>query len=312
MSLDLRFKIAELVPDPSCVYNALEHIISSCDVPEDITERTRLGIRLSLCEFAAAGVAYPPICEDPFSLKTCTSLLETKSTWWTTFSGNYRHISTICTELQPQFNMRQVLAVYGNASSLFATYHDIISKEMRAEQEHHRKEVEQLQNQVGEICEHLQSLNSELLQFQTGLALTHETSNATLHELNTFVIFATKELQDFTEGLVLAHSSSLELERRHQTLSQELTLLAQDTVSISTRQRESLSELESAVFNTSHTLREDTTALHNAVEGIKSVLWILRLVGHLLSSANILVYMLLFMLFVWWARPSPQPDLAFY
>lgn len=312
MSLDLRTKLAELVPESSCVYNALDYIIESCTVPEDVAERTKLGVRLSICEFAAAGVAYPPICEDSQAFKTCTSLLESKPTWWTTFSGNYRHISTICSELQPQFHTRQALAVYGNASLLFGKYQEMLATEMRAEQELHRQEVKRLHDQVSEVFRQLRTVSIELQSFQTDLAFSHQTNNATMNEMKVSIIMALHELQLFTDSLAVAHDSGMELERRHRLLSHELANMAKSANEVRLGQQDSLMELKSVVGATSISLKADTAALRNAVDGIKGLLWVLRLVGDMLSSVTTTTCVVLLSLFLWWLRPSPQPDLAFY
>lgn len=120
--MNLLARINELVSNPSCVYDALETILQSCETPEDVTERTWLTVKLSICEFLAARVEFPEICRDQFSLAKCTRLLETKATWWTTYSGNYRQISVICSEYQPQAGARKALEVLSNATDLFGRY----------------------------------------------------------------------------------------------------------------------------------------------------------------------------------------------
>lgn len=122
MALEIIKKLDQLVPNQSCIYNVLEPILHSCETPDNITERTRISVGLSICEFSAAHVQFPAICMDPNQLTSCTIQLESKATWWATFSGNYRHISTICNEYQPHFETNKVINTFKNASELFRAY----------------------------------------------------------------------------------------------------------------------------------------------------------------------------------------------
>lgn len=122
--MNILAQINELASSPGCVYEALESILQSCEAPEDVTERTWLTVKLSICEFLAAHIEFPDFCRDRSRLAQCTQLLETKATWWTTYSGNYRQISVICSEYQPHSGARRALGVIKNATDLFSRYEE--------------------------------------------------------------------------------------------------------------------------------------------------------------------------------------------
>lgn len=167
MSLELIQKLDQLVPNPSCVYHTLAPILHSCETPENIEERTRLSVGLSLCEFSAAHVEYPIICIDPDQLTACTMQLESKATWWTTFSGNYRHISTICNEYRPQFEAEKVKNTFRSASELFNTYQHEVSTFAQDLSMQRQKANDLWSKSAIELSEKLYTSLGQIKQFQS-------------------------------------------------------------------------------------------------------------------------------------------------
>lgn len=161
MSLDLIARLDEIVPDPGCIYAALEPILTTCEAPENVGDRTQLAVRLALCEFAAAGIDHPPAC-DGSELITCTRALAANSTWWTTFSGQYRHISLVCREHQPQHAAHQVVGVFRDAHGAFTAYKAGMDSELAALQRATTAATDELALVTTQLATGLEQLDARL------------------------------------------------------------------------------------------------------------------------------------------------------
>lgn len=194
MSLDFISRLNQLVPNPACVYNILEPILHSCEVPEQVEERTKLSVGLSLCEFIAASVDFPPVCLDPNQVVLCTKQLETKATWWTTFSGNYRHISVICHEYQPQFEAKRFMQTFKDAGKIFDMYqhemndyaHELSAQRSKVSGEW-KEAASSLSEQIHLAQEQLlvfqSQLNSQASQYSTEISAVSYLANDTLQQM---------------------------------------------------------------------------------------------------------------------------------
>lgn len=92
-------KLCELAPPPSCFRNMLLSVLKSC---ETLTteERVNHAVKLTLCELAAAHITAPQTCTLDILIgqnrRACLKDLESSPQFWTSFSGNFRSIATIC------------------------------------------------------------------------------------------------------------------------------------------------------------------------------------------------------------------------
>lgn len=109
-----------------CYKEALKEIIEICisEGPEaiDPSSRKELALKLSICEFRASGVNYPPECHILYTADDylrCISKLEKIPQYWTTFSGNYRDIGRICYEESLPYQKDHIIGLYSNISSIY-------------------------------------------------------------------------------------------------------------------------------------------------------------------------------------------------
>lgn len=101
-------QFCELAPPPSCFRSVLRQIMPECDTLSD-DDRAAFAVRLTLCELALAHIRPPRQCaaattdvgatllhNDRVTRSKCLRQLEENPQFWTSFSGNFRSIRTIC------------------------------------------------------------------------------------------------------------------------------------------------------------------------------------------------------------------------
>lgn len=182
MSLQLIAKIGELAPNPDCVYRVLEDLLPHCNVPGDVTERTWLSVQLSACEFDAAGIEYPPSCNNFDTLMDCTSYLESKPTWWTTFSGNYRHISTICNEHRSQYEVQNIVHLYQNISRMMFSHQNCAEEALDLAQSRFDQAVQSAAGWSSSMAD----LSEKLSELYQNLSSTNNVAQAIPAAVNNF------------------------------------------------------------------------------------------------------------------------------
>lgn len=114
----------------SCVKQALAEFLPRC-LKEgfdsiDSHERVETAVKLSICEFEASGLqSIPKSClqtnTDIESMMDCMLHLESSTKWWTTYSGNYQKLPTICYENSLPYEKEQLLDVYVKLQTLYGT-----------------------------------------------------------------------------------------------------------------------------------------------------------------------------------------------
>lgn len=109
----------------SCVRDALEQFLPIClnqGVESiDTSFRVETAVKLSICEFQASGLGHiPEACNESNidSLMDCMIQLESSTQWWTTYSGNYQRLSSICFENSLPFEKDQILSLFLNITNL--------------------------------------------------------------------------------------------------------------------------------------------------------------------------------------------------
>lgn len=125
-----------------CAKKALEPIINQCaEGIETISpiQQKLIAIQLSICEFENAEISYPSECKSQ-KLDTCILLLEKSPQYWTTFSGYYREIRSICHQVSLPFAKDQILQVYENITEFYRTLMD--------EMTNSNKYTEDMQNEL--------------------------------------------------------------------------------------------------------------------------------------------------------------------
>ena len=113
----------------TCVKDALKSYLPQCMANgfESIDAETRVetAIKLSVCEFQASGLGEIPancMVDDLGSMMDCMFELESSSQWWTTYSGNYQRLSSICYENLLPFEKEQILRLFLNITELYDSF----------------------------------------------------------------------------------------------------------------------------------------------------------------------------------------------
>lgn len=110
---------------PQCIANGLESI--------DAETRVETAIKLSICEFQASGLGEIPencMVDDLGSMMDCMFELESSSQWWTTYSGNYQRLSSICYENLLPFEKEQILKLFLNITELYDSFGDDVDTKL--------------------------------------------------------------------------------------------------------------------------------------------------------------------------------------
>lgn len=114
-----------------CTFNALSEYIGQCSKTSfDLVDshlRLQLAVRLSVCEFEEAGVDYPSQCkylDSSADFLDCVKQFRGSSQLWTTYSGNYRKLRSLCYEEsfpQAKYHMIQLFA---NITKVYYSFYD--------------------------------------------------------------------------------------------------------------------------------------------------------------------------------------------
>lgn len=140
----------------TCVKDALQNFLPTC-LKQGIESvetsfRVETAVKLSICEFKESGLNYiPDACNstDIESMMDCMLELESSAQWWTTYSGNYQRLPTICFENSLPYEKEQILALFLNITDVYGEmnenmtshFYRIISKVETASEKHFEKVV---------------------------------------------------------------------------------------------------------------------------------------------------------------------------
>ncbi|CAR30739.1 hypothetical protein ZYGR_0P00410 [Zygosaccharomyces rouxii] len=104
---------------PICLKQGVESIESSFKV--------ETAVKLSICEFQVAGLGHiPDSCKNTQtdSMMDCMIQLESSAQWWTTYSGNYQRLSSICFENSLPYEKEQILSLFLNITNIQSEIND--------------------------------------------------------------------------------------------------------------------------------------------------------------------------------------------
>ncbi|ODV81784.1 Tht1-like nuclear fusion protein, partial [Suhomyces tanzawaensis NRRL Y-17324] len=119
IQLTIAIKLLDSSVASVCVQKSLQPILPAClsQGIESLDPNLRkiLAIKLALCEFQNAGILYPSACNHlDEELELCIENLEKSPQYWTTFSGYYREIQTICYEESLPYQKDHVISLFNN------------------------------------------------------------------------------------------------------------------------------------------------------------------------------------------------------
>lgn len=152
---NLEPQFSQLAVDTSpCTTDALAEFITQCGEKGidgiDPELRLQLAVRLSLCEFAEAGVDYPVAC-DLGDWKRCTGEFRKLAQLWTTYSGNYRKLRTVCYEEAVPHVKKHILGLFFNVTKVYEQFYAAAANSARdteAVQVQLSEKVQKLANQM--------------------------------------------------------------------------------------------------------------------------------------------------------------------
>lgn len=123
--------------ESTCVKNALQVFLPRClklgIESIDSALRVETAARLSICEFEESGLeAIPATCqsEDINSLMECMIQLESSNQWWTTYSGNYQRLPTICFENALPYEKEQILQLFLNVTGIYEDFSEGMTSQL--------------------------------------------------------------------------------------------------------------------------------------------------------------------------------------
>ncbi|KAK9479637.1 Tht1-like nuclear fusion protein-domain-containing protein [Lipomyces japonicus] len=114
-------KLCELSPPSSCFRDSLADILPSCQI---LTTDMRVthAIRLTLCELSAGLVDAPTTCLRDLTQKNqrenCLHVLKSSPQYWTSFSGNFRSIGSICFAERNTHEQEEIVLLYSNLTQV--------------------------------------------------------------------------------------------------------------------------------------------------------------------------------------------------
>lgn len=168
---------------PVCLKQGVESIESSFKV--------ETAVKLSICEFQVAGLGYiADSCRNTQtdSMMDCMIQLESSAQWWTTYSGNYQRLSSICFEHSLPHEKEQILSLFLNITNIHSEINDNLTKQF----------FKLISNVESSSDEHLQTIGQL---FEDYLKQFEETFKGKQNEFKGF--------QDDMQSLILKNSQSI-------------------------------------------------------------------------------------------------------
>lgn len=187
-----------------CAQQAVSEIMPFCIAGNTLTPSMRrsLAIELSICEFELAGIVYPSICKSIGSddeEAICIMELEASPQFWTTFSGYYRDVRTICYEESLPYEKEQVINLFSNITTIYETFYTEM-KQSRAYSEEAQSQLQArfedmvsiFNTMVDELYVYHQEMNEDFKEFSANVGLILDTA---LHVISDTASSYTDDLQ---------------------------------------------------------------------------------------------------------------------
>lgn len=128
-----------------CAHKALEVVIEHCASGGveslSLSLRKKLAVMLSLCEFQDSAIDYPLSCKKLHSdedYHECVQDLRSTSQFWTTYSGNYRRIKSICHEEAMPFFKEHLLELFDNVTKAYTSFYLATQENTQATEQHQK------------------------------------------------------------------------------------------------------------------------------------------------------------------------------
>lgn len=125
--IDSQFLELQAIHKTPCMQRAISSFILECKIKgADLVDseiRIILAVKLSICEFEETEVSYPESCRNPpatDNYKMCIQEFRGNSQLWTTYSGNYRKLRSICFEESFPFIKNHVIDLFYNITKIYS------------------------------------------------------------------------------------------------------------------------------------------------------------------------------------------------
>ncbi|SCU90173.1 LAMI_0E00914g1_1 [Lachancea mirantina] len=254
----------------SCASLALSELLPLClqhgleTVPSLL--RVKTAIKLSMCEFEASGLkSIPQNCDrfDGSTIENCVRELETLPQWWTTYSGNFQRLSSLCYENSLPYEKEQILELFlnitrayedmqavfdRNVREAYSSFEDLSAENDERFEQFFEEQYERFENMTKA---HGSATSSQVAHFQEELSerlsnsLSH--TNAFVDELGSDVFDGLQLIRKlFREFYADLNDSSYS--RQIQDLKDEhlsnLEALSRDSVHVAASQKEDMKKFE--------------------------------------------------------------------
>ncbi|SCU79546.1 LAFA_0B03862g1_1 [Lachancea sp. 'fantastica'] len=110
---------------PACLENGIETV--------DPKLKVRAAVSLSFCEFQESGLEVrPKHCSDlKFGdINMCVEELRSSPQWWTTYSGYYQRLPTLCYEQSLPYEKDQMLGLFLNITKVYSSFSESLDAEL--------------------------------------------------------------------------------------------------------------------------------------------------------------------------------------
>lgn len=163
----------------SCTFVALRDFVASCKESGgdymDASLRLVLAVKLSICEFTEAGVDYPKECRQTASsindtdidFLDCVASLRQVPQFWTTYSGNYRKLRSVCYEELAPYMKESIIELYWNITRLYSQFFESASSSASKMDDVQEQSLQNLRS----LSDHIRKIDSQLADFETDLEL---------------------------------------------------------------------------------------------------------------------------------------------
>lgn len=119
----------------SCSHNALLEYMELCsEIGFDLVDpqlRLRLAVKLSICEFEEASVEFPNKCKHLDTASeyiSCVKEFRRIPQLWTSYSGNYRKLRTLCYEELLPHAKNHIVELFANITKIYSSFYETMAR----------------------------------------------------------------------------------------------------------------------------------------------------------------------------------------
>ncbi|AMD20897.1 HDR155Wp [Eremothecium sinecaudum] len=151
-----------------CVQGALSQFLPKCLKYgiETITteERTQAAVKLSVCELHASNVKNIPLeCTQGSDIPICLKRLQNSPQWWTTYSGYYQRLPSICFENALPYEKEQILELFLNITDLYSNFNEKLQYSLQKYRDEFEASAEESINMMkSQVMESAKDMINEL------------------------------------------------------------------------------------------------------------------------------------------------------